>query len=66
MTPTPSNFANVTCWTTGAAVRMCACGSGTLLPSPGLPVCTDGKREWASCPTCGKTWDMKTMKEWAS
>jgi hypothetical protein len=48
----------VTCWHTGAVTRMCECGG------PTIPIATDGRREWAACPICGKTWDMKTLKEW--
>lgn len=43
-------------WRVGI-VRMCDCGG------PTLDIWTDGARRWASCPRCGKTWDMNTMRE---
>ncbi len=51
------------CWYTGAVIRMCACGAEKWPPSPCLKVCTDGRREWAYCPKCCRTWDTKTLKE---
>lgn len=60
----PLPFAGVTCWATGAVIRMCGCGTDKQPVSACLPVCTDGRHEWASCPTCKKTWDTRTLKEW--
>lgn len=37
-------------------MRLCDC------PGPMLTVLTDGKREWASYPTCRKSWDGRTLK----
>lgn len=59
-----AGFAGVTCWATGAVIRMCGCGTDKQPVSPCLPVFTDGRSEWASCPTCKKTWDTRTLKEW--
>lgn len=42
---------------TGAVTRFCECGG------PQIDVLTDGKREVAKCPICGKVWDMKTYEE---
>jgi len=50
------------CWDTGAVIRMCECGPEWHL-SPCLPIYTDGRNEWVYCPTCKKTWDVKTMQE---
>lgn len=47
----------VSCWYTGEVTRMCKCGG------PQIPVSTDGRTEWAKCLICGKTWDMKTLRE---
>jgi hypothetical protein len=46
-----------TCYYTGAVTRMCECGGDQI------PIATDGRSEWANCPVCKKTWDMKTLKE---
>lgn len=48
-------------WDTGACIRLCECGTDRWPPSPCLPVYTDGRREWAHCPTCGKTWEVETI-----
>lgn len=60
----PFKVHGVTCWYTGAVVRLCECGTSKVPFSPCLQVCTDGTREWASCPMCNKTWDTRTLKEW--
>ena len=30
---------------------------------PQIPITTNGETEWVNCPICGKTWDMKTLRE---
>lgn len=50
-------------WETGSIVRACRCGTDTWPPSPCLKVLTDGRMEWATCPTCGKSWNMKSLNE---
>jgi rRNA maturation protein Nop10 len=50
-------------WHTGSVIRMCDCGIETFPASPCLRVRTDGTREWATCPACGRTWDMRTLQE---
>lgn len=47
----------VTLWHTGGVTRMCECGG------PQIKVYTDGKRQYAHCDKCKKTWDMDTLEE---
>jgi hypothetical protein len=46
-----------------ADIRMCSCGTDAWPPSPCLRIYTHGEREYATCPTCKKTWDVNTLKE---
>lgn len=41
----------VTCWQNGEATRCLLCGNW-------IPIATDGRAEWASCPDCGVTRDI--------
>lgn len=51
------------CWDTGAVIRMCECGTDSNPVSLCLKVCTDGRDEWAYCPTCKTTWDIRTLNK---
>jgi formate dehydrogenase maturation protein FdhE len=50
-------------WYTGEVIRMCACGTDGPVVSPCLNVYTDGRRKYAHCDCCGKTWDAETLRE---
>ncbi len=52
-----------TLWHLDIWTRMCKCGADRVPPSPTLRVYTDGRRRYAHCEECGKTWDVDTGKE---
>lgn len=45
-----------------AVIRMCHCGTFNWPPSDTLRTYREGDREYATCPICKRTWDVKTLK----